>query len=131
MARKIKAYQVIFMCDFIHKKQHAEMHAYSPDNNWLCNCGRWTKDYPIQHKIIEQHPRVPRPEELVENKPIDYSTWPVRQWKVWYWDENDCQHIRYIDSTHEDDVREQLIRLNIEKYVVFNDKGKHVFSNKR
>ena len=68
---------------------------------------------------------VPKP-----NAEVPPTKGPDRTWKIWYWDENDKQHILYIKAPDERDAvnwcKEKFPGWN---WTIFNDKGRNVNNN--
>jgi len=54
-------------------------------------------------------------------KEIEY-----KNWKIWWWDENDTKHIKYIKQPDLDGVIQFCKFTNLKKYSVFNEEFKNV-----
>lgn len=131
MVRRIKQYQAEFECETLNKKVQVALHAYSPDGNWLCDCGKFIKDEPWNHRIIREGRRVEAESEKEVSNPITENTGDIRKYHVYYWtgrfpDEKehiteflacgDTEAIKIMDKSH----------ISLVKYVLFSNKNKQV-----
>lgn len=51
---------------------------------------------------------------------------PMRNWRIWIWDENDKRHTQYVKYPEESDVVSYCRDKGFTKYSIFNDKLKNI-----
>ena len=131
MVKRIKQCQAEFICSNLNETMCIDVNAYSPDGNWLCDCGEFIKDTPWNHRIIRQGERVKTDVEKFVANPTIGNTGKKTTYHIYYWTgryQNEKEHITEFEAYNDADAIEVIneSHISLVTYVLFNKNNKQI-----